>query len=138
MRNGCFPRSDFTVPRSKMTRLRFPKSARLSQAGEFARLREEGRSFHGKLVVLTLLKAEPGAETRIGLITSRRVGGAVVRNRVRRRLREILRALRPRMERGLWLVVVARHAAGTAPFAKLEEEVLSLAQRGAILTPACS
>lgn len=121
-----------------MPSLRFPKSARLSQASEFARLRSDGRSFHGKLVVLTVLKAEPDSETRIGLITSRRVGGAVVRNRVRRRLREIVRALRPRMKRGYWLVLVARHAAGTVEFAKLQEDVLSLAERGAILNPACS
>jgi ribonuclease P protein component len=84
------------------------------------------------------LKAEPETETRIGLITSRRVGGAVVRNRVRRRLREIIRAVRPRMLRGWHIVVVARPGAATADFATLRADVLSLAQRSAILVPACS
>lgn len=119
-------------------RLRFPQSARLSRASEFARLRREGTSFHGKLIVLSVLKAEPDTETRIGLITSRRVGGAVVRNRVRRRLREILRALRPEIRRGLHLVIVARAAAAKAEFAALRSDLLSQAQRGAILLSPCS
>lgn len=117
-------------------RFRFPKSARLSRASEFARLRREGTSFHGKLIVLSVLKAEPDTETRIGLITSRRVGGAVVRNRVRRRLREIVRMLRPQIRRGLHLVIVARAAAATAEFALLRADVIFLAQRSAILVPA--
>jgi ribonuclease P protein component len=119
-------------------RLRFPKSARLSQAAEFARLRRDGRSFHGKLVVLSVLKAEPDMDTRIGLITSRRVGGAVVRNRVRRRLREIVRAVLPRMSRGLLIVLVARAAAANADFADLRADVLALVQRSVILRPECS
>lgn len=121
-----------------LPRLRFPKSARLSRAGEFARLKQEGVSFHGKLVVLSILKAEPDTETRIGLITSRRVGAAVVRNRVRRRLREIVRAMRPRFQRGWHIVLIARAAAARASFHGLREDVLLLVQRSAILLPACS
>ncbi|MEA3212491.1 MAG: ribonuclease protein component [Chthoniobacter sp.] len=121
-----------------MARLRFPQSARLSRASEFARLRREGLSFHGKLMVLSFLKAEPDLETRIGLITSRRVGGAVVRNRVRRRLREIVRALRPRLQRGIWLVLIARQSAAKATFQALRDDCLQLAQRSAILPSECS
>ena len=119
-------------------RIRFPKSARLSRASEIARLKREGISFHGKLVVLSVLKVEPESEIRIGLITSRRVGGAVVRNRVRRRLREIVRSVRPQMQRGWHLVIVARAAAAKAEFAALRADVLFLLQRSAILVPACS
>ena len=119
------------------TRLRFPKSARLSNASDFALLKREGVSFHGRMVVLSVLKGDSESETRIGLITSRRVGGAVVRSRVRRRLREIVRALRPQFHRGLRLVIVARSAAAKAEFSRLREDVLALAQRSAILAPAC-
>lgn len=119
-------------------RLRFPKSARLARASEFARLKRAGTSFHGKLVVLSVLKVEPESETRIGLITSRRVGGAVLRNRVRRRLREIIRSVRPQMRRGWHIVIVARAAAAKAEFAALRADVIFLVQRSAILLPACS
>ena len=119
-------------------RLRFPKSARLARAGEFALLKRAGTSFHGKLVVLSALKAEPERETRIGLITSRRVGGAVLRNRVRRRLREILRSVRPQLQSGWHIVIVARAAAAKAEFAAIRSDVLFLLERSAILLPACS
>ena len=84
-------------------------------------------------MVLSVLKAEPDTVTRIGLVTSRRVGGAVVRNRVRRRLREMVRAARPRLHRGYWLVLVARQAAASASFDALRTEWLQLAQRSALL-----
>ena len=114
-------------------RLRFAKSARLSRASEFARVKREGKAFHGRLMVLSVLKAEPDGETRIGFITSRRVGGAVVRNRVRRRLREITRVERPRMACGYWLVVVARQSASRATFDAIRTEWIELAQRSAVL-----
>jgi ribonuclease P protein component len=115
----------------------FPKSARLFRAAEFQRLKREGESFHGKFMVLSVLKNLPSAEVRVGLITSRRVGGAVVRNRVRRRLREIVRAARPQIQAGTWLTLIARQAAAQASFQHLSAEWQQLARRGAILA-ACS
>ena len=119
-----------------VARLYFPKSARLSQAREFAKLKAEGRSYHGKFIVLSVLRQQPTDETRIGFVTSRRVGGAVVRNRVRRRLREIVRVSRPQLASGLWLVLIARHAAAQADFAALREEWEQLGKRSSIF--ACS
>lgn len=118
-------------------RLCFPKSARLFRASEFQRLKREGESFHGKFIVLSVLKNLPDAEVRIGLITSRRVGGAVERNRVRRRMREIVRAARPQIHPGTWLTLIARQAATRATFQNLTAEWQQLARRSAILT-ACA
>jgi ribonuclease P protein component len=116
------------------SRLRFPKSARMCSAGEFAKLRREGESFHGRLMVLSVLKSTSDTGARIGLITSRRVGGAVLRNRVRRRLREIVRAARPQLQRGILLVLIARQGAARATFAALREEWRVLARRSTILS----
>ena len=113
--------------------LRFPRSARLTRASEFQKLKREGVSFHGKFMVLSVLKHQPGADTRIGIVTSRRVGGAVVRNRVRRRLREIVRADRPRMELGRWIVIIARQRAAGAAFGDLCCEWRRLAARSTVL-----
>ncbi len=118
-------------------RLRFPKSAHLCRASEFAKLKRDGLSFHGKLMVLSVLASGEKMDPRIGLITSRRVGGAVVRNRVRRRLREIVRAARPQLKAGVWLALIARQAAARASFQALRDEWTQLAQRSAILS-ACS
>lgn len=118
-------------------RLRFPKSARLFRASEFQQMKREGQAFHGKFMVLSVLKNTPLPEVRVGLITSRRVGGAVVRNRVRRRLREIVRAARPQIPAGTWLTLIARRAAGEASSQTLNAEWQQLARRSSILT-ACS
>lgn len=56
---------------------------------------------------------------RLGLVVSRRFGGAVARNRVRRRLREALRAERGRLRGGADVVVVPRRAAAAASYADL-------------------
>ena len=117
--------------------LRFPKSARLFRASEFRRMKAEAVSFHGKFIVLSVLKDVPSPEVRVGLITSRRVGGAVVRNRVRRRLREIVRVARSQIRAGTWLTLIARQAAAAASSQTLAAEWLQLARRSSILT-ACS
>ena len=122
-------------------RLRFPKAARLSQTREFHRVRDQGRSWAGRYFVLGLLAQPNGTEagtnaaSRVGFVTSRRVGGAVVRNRVRRRLREIVRANRAQLRPGCWIVLIARRAAAAANFRQLNDEWLRLTRRAGILLP---
>ena len=120
-------------------RRRFPKAARLTRATEFRRVKDHGRSWGGRFLVLGVLPdaAPPAAgdrSARIGFITSKRVGGAVERNRVRRRLREIVRQHRPALRAGCWLVVIARHTAAKAASAELAADWLRLARRASILT----
>ena len=79
---------------------------------------------------------EPAADTRVGFITSRRVGGAVVRNRVRRRLRELVRLSRPGFPAGKWVVVIARQHAANASFEAIQEEWNRLARRAGLLSEA--
>ena len=119
-------------------RLRFPKAARLTRATAFARVKKYGRSFPGRLLVLGVLtEAEPDPDTgsRVGFVTSRRVGGAVVRNQVRRHLREAVRHTRPQLRAGCWIVVIARNYAARATGRELAAEWLKLARRAGILWP---
>jgi ribonuclease P protein component len=122
------------MPESAPARLRFPRGARLTETGEFRRVKEAGKTVGGRYLVLGVLKeAQPDAACRIGIVTSRRVGGAVVRNRVRRRLRELIRHTRPRLCQGAWVVVIARHLAARAALDELRADWLRLAARAAIL-----
>ena len=116
-------------------RSRFPKSARLNRASEFARIKAEGQTSHGKYFVLGSLQTEEKLPARIGLITSRRIGCAVERNRVRRRLRELARKSRLEIKQGLQLVLVARRRAVSASFSELEEDWLRASQRAGIFKP---
>jgi ribonuclease P protein component len=128
------PESKVKIP---VPRLRYPKSARLSRASEFARLRREGSSFHGKLIVLSVLRIQPPESTRVGIITSRRVGGSVERHRVRRRLRELLRVSLPDLENGVWIALIARAGAARATFAELRDDWLRVAHKSVILRESC-
>lgn len=66
--------------------------------------------------VLALVKpaSRAGALTRVGLTVSSKVGNAVVRNRVRRRLRQLFRTRRNELPKGLDMVLIARSSAATA------------------------
>jgi len=113
-------------------RLRFPKSARLTQSDEFYGVKNAGQSYHGRYMIMGVSRDR--ASTRFGLIASRRVGNAVVRNRLRRRLREIVRLSRPRVLPGLWIVLVIRAAAGRASGDALRAEYFALGARAAIFS----
>jgi ribonuclease P protein component len=96
--------------------------ASLRRAAEFSRLRQRGRRF--TTTNLTIYRGEPRQADRtsvVGISVAKTVGNAVVRNRVRRRVAAILHdALAGRRMR---LLVVARTAAATAPFAQLRNEL---------------
>jgi len=87
----------------------------------------------GRWLRMSVLSRPDETTTRLGVVTSRRVGGAVQRNRVRRRLREIFRVRRDMILPGFWLVVVAKTGAAEAAFGELRDEWLRLAGRLSIL-----
>jgi ribonuclease P protein component len=72
--------------------------------------------------------------TRYGISTGRRVGPAVVRNRLRRRLRTILRQLEPNVARGWDVLFVARPLAAAASQSELEPGVRQLLRSAGLLT----
>ncbi|MFM8983043.1 MAG: ribonuclease P protein component [Spartobacteria bacterium] len=121
------------TPRPELERLRFPKSSRLLNSRDFRKVREKGKSSQGRLLRLGVLKDSDPKPTRIGLVTSKRVGGAVDRNKTRRRLREMIRAVLPTIAPGLDIVVVAKSSAASASFDELRAEWLLLARRLSIL-----
>ena len=72
---------------------------------------------------------------RVGITASKKLGHAVVRNRVRRRLREVYRLNEELFAPGWDIVVVARSRCVNADFGKLTHAYLSLAQKAGILKP---
>jgi ribonuclease P protein component len=111
----------------------FPKSRRLTKASEYERVKRDGFTRRGKLLMLNVVAVESSGPCRVGFIASRRIGGAVARNRVRRRLREIVRQHQHELREGFWIVLVARRDAAEANYRALEHELLRLARRASIL-----
>jgi ribonuclease P protein component len=115
--------------------LLFPRTRRLTLTSQFARVRTEGQNIHGRLLTLGFLRTEKAEPFQAGFVTSKRIGGAVVRNRVRRRLRDIVRTQQAKLRDGFWFVVIARPAASRASYCALKDEWLRLAERASILAP---
>jgi ribonuclease P protein component len=113
--------------------LSFPKGRRLTRASEFERVKQAGYVERGKLVMIGVLAVRSSGACRAGFVTTRRVGGAAVRNRVRRRMREIVRKHQTDLREDFWMVLVARPEAAHASYHALEDEWLRLAKRASIL-----
>jgi ribonuclease P protein component len=111
----------------------FSKARRLTRASEYDRVKRDGLVRRGKLLTLSAIAVENSGLCRVGFITTRRLGGAVVRNRVRRRLREIVRRHQHDLRQDFWIVLIARRDAANASYRALEDEWLRLARRAFIL-----
>jgi ribonuclease P protein component len=118
-------------------RFTFPKTRRLTQPADFAQVKKNGRVYRGRSVLLSILRANDATRFRAGFITSRALGPAVARNRVRRRLREIVRKHQREIVDGTWIVTIARAHAVGATYQELEVEWLRLAERASILATPC-
>ena len=86
-----------------------PKRGRLSRSADFDRVFRQGNSHGGREFVLYVFpRGDDDAAPRLGLSVSRKVGGAVERNRVKRLLREAFACERDRLPAGSDVVVLAR------------------------------
>jgi len=101
---------------------RFPKHARLRKRSDFLRVQRNGRRHHtDHFVVLSVLNTGP--TSRIGITVSTRVGNAVVRNRVKRMVREILRTSWRVIDPPGDVVVIAKSIAAQATHARAATEL---------------
>jgi ribonuclease P protein component len=92
---------------------------RLTRRAEFLRAASRGRKAARPGLVLQAL-AQPGAPLRVGFTATKKLGGAVVRNRSKRRLREAIRLTAAEVPlAGYDLVLIAREATATRPWPEL-------------------
>ena len=101
---------------------------------EFRRLYAKGNSAVSPYLAMYCRKNRLGYN-RLGLTIGTKVGHAVVRNRVRRRIRESYRIHEDRFRQGYDLVVVARVRAAHSRYDKLERALLSMAEKLELLKP---
>lgn len=107
------------------------KTYSLKKNAQFRYVHRRGKSSGSHELVLLYV---PGKALKVGFTVGKKVGGAVTRNRVKRRLREACRPLLPRMRRGLY-VFIARQPAGEADFARLSRAVKNTLLRQNLLSP---
>lgn len=94
------------------------KTTTLKKNYEFRRVYNKGKSGVSPFLVV-YVRPNRGGRNRLGVTVSTKLGKAVVRNRVRRRLREIYRLAQPEMKQGYDVVLVARTRSVTANYSEL-------------------
>lgn len=92
---------------------------------------EKGRKLAGKRAVLYVVPASEEA-TRIGIVVSKKIGTAVVRNRQKRVFRELYRQYYPQLKPGYIVVTVVRARARESSFDELTQEMIYLWKRAGI------
>jgi ribonuclease P protein component len=107
-----------------------PRDRRLRRRADFDRVFQQGRHNSGRLLAVRSVGNDQQL-SRFAYAIPKRVGNAVVRNRLRRRLREILRLLP--LQEGFDVVISARPGAGQSTYFALKQEVETLMRRGRLL-----
>ena len=112
------------APEAKV-KLPFPKSAKLLKHSDFQHVYKTGkRHFSGLLTAFYIVRDKPEVTgPRIGITVSRALGGAVVRNRIKRRMREAIRLHLPELTATVDVVFNPKKSVFDAEFASIDQEV---------------
>jgi ribonuclease P protein component len=114
-------------------RLRLGRSSRLAQNRDFSRVRQNGQRLVLGCLIANWCRLPEGAQPKLGVVTSKKIGGAVERNRARRLLRESFRLHQHELAQPVELVLVARNSIAGKDFGGVERDVLAALRRANLL-----
>ena len=113
--------------------LKFSRGMRIKQGRDFSRVRREGQRRVAGCVIANWQTLPVGTAARLGVVTSGRIGNAVVRNRARRLLREVFRLHQHDLTTPVDLVLIARPSIAGKGFFEVERDCLSTLRRAGLL-----
>ena len=101
----------------------------LKNTREFQRVVERGERKTLRTITVYMLPTR-SEETRIGISISKRIGNSVKRNKLKRRMREVIKENAPRLPAGMDIVIVARRGPSEASFQEIREDIKQLRYDG--------
>jgi ribonuclease P protein component len=114
-------------------RLLLGRNMRLKQSRDFARVRREGRRVVNGCLIANWQALPAGSSMHLGVITTKKLGNAVIRARARRLLREAFRLHQHDLAQPVDLVLVAQRTIVGKGLAGVESDLLAALRRGGIL-----
>jgi len=122
-------------PFKSRTDQRLGRNLRITKSSTFDETYAQQRKWVGRFMVLWL-RTGPDAHLRLGVVSSRKVGGAILRTRARRMLREVFRKNRHQLKGAFDVVLVARATIVKASYPAIEEDFLVLAGKAGLCSAA--
>lgn len=113
--------------------LRLARASRVTANRDFVRIRQQGERLAQGCLVANWNVLPEGASPKLGVVTSRKIGGAVQRTRARRLLRESFRLHQHEFARPVELILVARNSIAGKQFADVEKDFLATLRRAGLL-----
>lgn len=113
--------------------LGFGRAARIKQGRDFARVRREGERLVNGCLIANWRRLPDNAPSRLGVITAGKIGGAVIRNRARRLMRESFRLHQNDLDRPVDLVLVARPSIAGKGLVEVERDFLTTLRKAGLL-----
>jgi ribonuclease P protein component len=114
-------------------RLRLGRASRLAQSRDFARVRQQGERLAQGCLIANWNRLPDGTSPKLGVVTGKKIGGAVERSRARRLLRETFRRHQHEFAQPVELVLVARNSIAGKKFAGVEKDFLAALNRAGLL-----
>jgi len=112
--------------------LGLPRTRRIKQGRDFSRAKTQGRRLVQGCLILNWVSLTPPAPSRLGVITSRRIGESVARSRARRLLREAFRLNQLQLAKPVDVVLVARASIAGKRFADVESDFLRAVKKAGL------
>ena len=121
------------MPAASPKRLRLSRASRLAQSRDFARVRQQGERLAQGCLIANWNKLPDGGAPKLGVVTSKKIGGSVERSRARRLLRETFRQHQHEFAQPVELVLVARNSIAGKNFAEVEKDFLTALNRAGLI-----
>lgn len=106
-----------------------PKKNRLPKK-DFKTVLKKGKTMHSDYFVMLLLRNTEAKMPQLGIIASLKVGKAVKRNLVKRRMKETFKKILPNITPSSQIIIICKPAITTIPFKQLQKELLSAFKKG--------
>ncbi len=115
--------------------MRVEKKYRLKKRHEFNRVYNRGRSYSNRELVLYVYNNKNTPQQRLGISVSRRVGNAVVRNRIRRLIKEVVRQLQKdfKLKDNVDLIIIARQPSAEMNYQDFQRSIIDLFKKSSIV-----